>query len=213
MRFQHKGNAMKKMLSIVVLGAVLATGHAMAGKNVEPVESEVVPVATPIGLYAAIGANWTGYSRDCPCDGKRKKDSTFGETLRLGWDFNPFFGIEARYLRNDFGINFAKVQHYGIYLKPQYHVTDLMNVYALVGYGHTSITCQSKGKKLGGNDQAFNSISLGAGIEYDLSGDRGIQGDEEEGWGLFADVQYLPMKNKANNPRVTMISAGITYDF
>ena len=204
---------MKKLLSVIALSALLASSYAMAGKNYEPVESDVVPVDVPNPLYVGVGANWVGYSRHCDCDSTRKKDSTFGEALRLGWDFNPFFGVEARYLRNDFGIDFARIEHYGVYLKPQYHVSDLVNVYALAGYGHTKITCEAEGKRLKGKDQEFDGFSIGAGIEYDLSGNLGIQGDEEEGWGLFVDVQYLPLKDQPNDPRLTMISAGVTYDF
>jgi len=200
------------MLSIAAIGVLLATSHAMAGKNVEPVETEVIPVVTPIGLYVGIGGNWTGFSRDCSCSGgARKKDSSWGETLRVGWDFNPYFGIEARYLRNDFGIDLANITHYGIYLKPQYHITNKTNIYALAGYGHTNIKC-AVGVK-GANDQSYNAFSFGAGVEYDLSGDRGGQGDEEEGWGLFADWQNLAMKKGTYKVNVNVVSAGITYDF
>jgi len=200
------------MLSIAAIGAVLATSHAMAGKDVEPVETEVIPVVKPIGLYVGIGGNWTGFSRDCSCaGGARKKDSSWGETLRVGWDLNPYFGIESRYLRNDYAIDLASVTHYGIYLKPQYHITDLMNVYALAGYGHTRIDCAKNVS--GAQNQEYNGFSFGAGVEYDLSGDQGGQGDEEEGWGLFADWQNLAIKKGKNKVDVNIVSAGITYDF
>jgi len=203
---------MKKLFGVATLSILLASGYAMAGKNYEPVDSEVVPVDIPNPLYLGLGMNWTGFSTDCPCNaGTRPKDSSYGETVRLGWDFNPFFGIEARYLRNDFGVDFSKISHYGLYLKPQYHVTDLMNVYALGGYGHTDIVCLSNKTKA--RDMHYNAFSFGAGVEYDLSGDLGIQGDEEEGWGLFADWQNLAMKKGPNRVNVNVVSAGITYDF
>ena len=204
---------MKKMLSIVALGALLATSNAMAGKNVEPVETEVIPVVQPIGLYVGIGGNWTGFSRDCACSGpgSRKKDSSFGETVRIGWDFNPYFGIEARYLRNDFGVDMASITHYGIYLKPQYHITDTTNVYALIGGGHTKIDCAANVKKA--SNKEYNALSFGAGVEYDLSAAMGGQGDKEEGWGLFADWQNLAWKKDPNQVNVNVVSAGVTYDF
>ncbi len=202
---------MKKTLSMMALGALLATSSATAGKNVEPVETEVIPVVQPIGLYVGIGGSWTGFSRDCACAGSRKKDSTYGETLRIGYDFNPFFGIEARYLRNDFGVDLASINHYGIYLKPQYHITDSTNIYALAGYGHTNIKCAVGVNKA--NDKSYNAFSFGAGIEYDLSQDLGGQGDEEEGWGLFADWQNLAWNRDPNSVKVNVVSAGVTYDF
>jgi len=58
-----------------------------------------------------------------------------------------------------------------------------------------------------------NGFSIGAGIEYDLSQDLGFQGDEEEGWGLFADWQNLAYHDTPQKTNVNVVSAGITYDF
>jgi opacity protein-like surface antigen len=209
---------MKKLLSVVALSALLASSHAMAGKNYEPVDSEVVPIDMTNPFYIGIGGVWTGVSRDCTCRdtaATRLKDSTYGEILRVGYDFNPFFGIEARALQGNLGINFAKTTHYGVYMKPQYHITPLMNVYALAGYGHTTVECTIAGKaeNLGTKDFTKNGFSFGAGVEYDLSGDQGIQGDAEEGWGLFVDWQNLAYKDTPQNTNVNVVSAGITYDF
>jgi len=211
---------MKKLLSVVALSALLASSHAMAGKNYEPVESDVVPVDVPNPFYVGIGANWTGVSRNCPCiNDKRIKDSTYGEILRVGYDFNPFFGIEARALQANMGINFAKTTHYGVYLKPQYHINPLVNIYGLAGYGHTDVSCSSDPestdahKNKAGKDFHKNGFSFGAGFEYDLSGDQGIQGDEEEGWGLFVDWQNLAYQDTPEKTNVNVVSAGITYDF
>jgi opacity protein-like surface antigen len=204
---------MKKMLSIVALFSVLASSHAMAGKNYEPVDSDVVPVDIPNPFYIGIGGIWAGVSRDCPCDGTRKKDSTYGEILRVGYDFNPFFGIEARALQANMGINFAKTTHYGVYLKPQYHISPLVNVYGLAGYGHTETVCTVTMSKKGSQDFKKNGFSFGGGVEYDLSGDQGIQGDAEEGWGLFFDWQNLAYKDSPQNTNVNVVSAGVTYDF
>ncbi len=205
---------MKKMLSALALGALLASANAMAGKNVEPVETEVVPVVTPNPFYIGIGGIWSGNSRDCSCagaDNGRMKDSTFGGIVRIGYDFNPYFGIEARALHANLGVDFAKTTHYGIYLKPQYHITDLINVYGLAGYGHTEVECTASDTN--NNNFTKNGFSFGAGIEYDLSGDKGAQGDEEEGWGLFVDWQNLAYHDSPARTNVNIISAGVTYDF
>ena len=204
---------MKKLLSVVALSALLASSHAMAGKNYEPVESDVVPVDVSSPFYVGIGGNWTGVSRKCDCDGTRIKDSTYGEIVRAGYDFNPFFGIEARALQANMGITFAETTHYGIYLKPQYHVSSLMNVYGLAGYGHTEVKCVASQTAKGSQNFTKNGFSFGAGIEYDLSGDQGLQGGEEEGWGLFVDWQNLAYKETPQETSVNVISAGITYDF
>jgi OOP family OmpA-OmpF porin len=204
---------MKKMLSTIAIGALLASANAMAGKNVEPVETEVVPVITPSPFYIGVGGIWGGVSRKCACKGAdngRMKDSTYGEILRVGYDFNPYFGVEARFLQANMGINFAKTTHYGIYLKPQYHITDLINIYGLAGYGHTKVKCTVASTN---HDFVKNGFSFGAGIEYDLSGDKGGQGDAEEGWGVFADWQNLAYKDSPQETNVNVVSAGLTYDF
>ena len=205
---------MKKLLSAVALSVLFASSYAVAGKNYEPADTEVVPIDGSSPFYVGIGANWTGVSRTCSCDnGKRIKDSTYGEILRVGYDFNPFFGIEARALQTNLGINFAKTTHYGIYLKPQYHVTPLMNVYSLAGYGYTHVKCTAARHAKGSQDFTKSGFSFGAGVEYDLSGDQGLQGDEEEGWGLFVDWQNLALKESPQQTSVNVVSAGITYDF
>jgi opacity protein-like surface antigen len=207
---------MKKLLSVVALSALLASSHAMAGKNYEPVDSDVVPNDITNPFYVGIGGIWTGVSRDCSCNSsspRRLKDSTYGEIIRVGYDFNPFFGIEARALQNNMGINFAKTTHYGVYLKPQYHISELVNVYALAGYGHTEVECIISEKNKGTHNFQKNGFSFGAGMEYDLSGAQGYQGDAEEGGGLFADWQNLAYRDTPQNTNVNVVSAGITYDF
>ena len=204
---------MKKLLSLVALLTLLASSTATAGKNYEPVESDVVPVDLPNPFYVGIGGIWSGVSRDCSCDKNRLKDSTYGEIIRVGYDFNPYFGIEARALQANLGINFAKTTHYGIYLKPQYHVTEAMNVYALAGYGHTDVICTADRRSRGSQDFHKNGFSFGAGIEYDLSKDLGFQGDEEKGWGLFVDWQNLAYHDTPQKTNVNVVTAGITYDF
>jgi opacity protein-like surface antigen len=64
-----------------------------------------------------------------------------------------------------------------------------------------------------GQDFSKNGLSIGAGIEYDLSPDEGIQGDAEEGWGLFVDWQNLAYKDSPQNTNINVVSAGVTYDF
>ncbi len=204
---------MKKLLNTLALLALVAGSQAQAGKNYEPADSDVLPVEIPSPLYVGVGGIWSGVSRDC-CDGvSRRKDSTYGELVRLGYDFNPFFGVEARALQGNLGVDFAKTTHYGIYLKPQYHINALTNIYSLAGYGHTTVACTTADSKSSKQDFNKNGLSIGLGVEYDLSGDQGVQGDEEEGWGLFADWQNLARQDGKYKANVNVVSAGVTYDF
>ncbi len=206
---------MKKMLSAIAIGALLASANAMAGKNVEPVESEVVPVIETIPFYIGIGGSWGMVINQCDCatdpDEERKKDSTYGGILRIGYDFNPYFGVEARALSTTYESDFSEITHYGIYAKPQYHITDGINIYALAGFGHTEVTCTAV--REGSKDFTKDGFSFGAGIEYDLSSKKGGQGDAEEGWGLFLDWQNMANKENPLETSVNVVTAGVTYDF
>ncbi len=200
-----------KTLSTLLLSALIPFSLLHAGKNSEPADSPIIPVVT-IPFYVGIGGLWSITSTDCPCasaNGTRKYDNTnFGGILRVGYDFTPFFGIEARFLRSQLSKKFATTTHYGIYAKPQFHVSDAVNVYGLIGYGHTQIDCDVKPKPIYDD----NGWSFGAGIEYDFASADG-QGDAEEGWGAFIDYQNILYDAGKGNVRSNVFSAGITYDF
>jgi opacity protein-like surface antigen len=201
---------MKKIIAVLAAAAAL-TASLYAGKNAEPAESSVVPVTVP--FYIGVGGVMGMTSTVCPCAGNRAgkriyDTSNFGGLLRVGYDFNPFFGIEARFLRSQLSRNFAKTTHYGIYAKPQVHLGDAVNVYALIGYGHTKVECDYRANPL----YEGNGWSFGGGIEYDFGSGDG-QGDAETGWGAFADYQNLLRDAGTNKVRSNVFSAGITYDF
>ena len=202
---------MWKQTLIVLASSLLLTLSANAGKNATPADSPVVPVVTP--FYIGIGGVVGMVSTDCACAGKaagvRKYDTTnFGGILRVGYDFNPSFGIEARFLRSQLSQNFATTTHYGLYAKPQIHISDAVNVYALIGYGHTKIDCKYKTNPL----YEGNGWNFGGGVEYDFASHDG-QGDTEQGWGAFVDYQNTLRDAGVNKVRSNIISAGITYDF
>jgi len=198
---------MKKLFAVVLAG-ILSTVSAQAGKNTEPAESPVIPVTVP--FYIGIGGVMGMVSTTCPCagDGRQYDTSNFGGLLRVGYDFNPWFGVEARFLRSQLSKNFATTTHYGLYAKPQVHISDAVNIYGLIGYGHTRIDCDKNPAPL----YDGNGWSFGGGIEYDFASGDG-QGDAEEGWGAFVDYQNLLHDKGENLVRSNVISAGITYDF
>ena len=194
----------------VLISSMMVTLSAGAGKNTEPAETPVVPVATP--FYIGIGGVMGMASTICNCGGSRKSrkyDTTnFGGILRVGYDFNPFFGIEARFLRSQLSKNFATTTHYGLYAKPQYHISDGVNIYGLIGYGHTRVDCKYQTTPL---YEGFG-WNFGGGIEYDFASFDG-QGDTEQGWGAFVDYQNSLRDAGGNKVRSNIISAGLTYDF
>lgn len=220
---------MKKILytlTLLLLTTVTTTLYA-GGKNVFVAETVVVPIPekiSPIPLYIGLGLVSTLAQRDpCPCDkdGNGLKDRQYGGAVRAGYDFNNYFGIEARAIQTIGENVYSKVRHYGLYLKPQYHIFDQANLYLLLGYGQT-IVDYTNGKISSRNIE--NGISYGGGIEYDLTGDDkdGFydvdrpfdgQGDQEKGLGLWIDYQDMLRKAGKYNTDLDVITAGLTYDF
>jgi OOP family OmpA-OmpF porin len=209
---------MKNTVAKIALSSLLVSGILVAGKNVAPVEAPVVPVVGINPLYVGLGLLWSGTSVDCPCaNDVRKKETTYGVIGRIGYDFNQYIGIEARAFKASLDKDFAETTHYGIYLKPQYHITDKLNVYGLVGYGKTEIdfSCTTM------DDYDDAGLSMGIGFEYDMSDDSAVatsrnfdgQGDQEKGWGIWVDYQNLLHNEGAKDIKANIVTAGVTYDF
>jgi OOP family OmpA-OmpF porin len=213
---------MKKRMMGVAFGLLLGGGIALAGKNVAPAVSPVAAVEpiVPLGLFVGVGLAWDPTSTYCPCAHKRLKDSEYGGLIRIGYDFNDWIGVEARGLKSFWDEDNAETEHYGIYLKPMYHVADQVNVYALLGYGHTKI--RHKFGPHGPHDHTRNGFNYGVGLEYDLGSDtpEGTydrpfdgQGDQEGGWGLFVDYMNLMNGYGEKDIDSNVVTVGITYDF
>ena len=221
---------MKKTIQILALGTVLATGTLYAGGSVAPIIVPVVPIAQddPSPFYIGVGLMWAGISADCfgedTCPDVRLKDSTWGGIVRVGWEYNQYVGVEARALTTAFDEDWVDgMSHYGIYLKPQYPVSENVNIYGLLGYGHTEIDVKCTAFT---DNYTYNGFSYGIGLEYDLSDteddredgvayDRGFDGhmDQEKGWGLWVDYQNLLNNKGYHNYKTNIISFGVTYDF
>ena len=197
---------MKK--SIIAL-AILAS-LSYAGKNVAPAPSEPVPVpvAAPLGLY--LGGGFTYAYNKCQCAPITTQNGTYtptskshteGFNLRGGYEFNPFIGLEARYLYTPWGDTDKTMKHYGIYLKPSYPVSEKLDLYALLGYGKTDCETLPKNE---------NSFGWGVGASYNF-GER-IEG-KKKGWGVY--LEYLRPLHKTGSKKITVdtVSAGLQYNF
>ncbi|MBN2826281.1 MAG: porin family protein [Campylobacterales bacterium] len=208
---------MKKILVSTVATIAIATTQSFAGADfippIIPVLEEKVDVS---GLYVGLGINRVFFNGTCPCDGAVFEDYTYGALVRVGYDYNQYFGVELRGATTWIEDEGARLKaHYGIFAKPQYHITNDLNIYALAGYAYTEI---GDNAQVSFDDTGF---SWGVGLEYDLFEDEEEdgtykrefdgKGDQEKGWGLFVDYQKLIEKD--GRPDIDMISFGVTYDF
>jgi len=142
------GMKMKKLISTITLGTLLATGSLYAGGVVAPVGVIVAPIPDQIDpnpFYVGVGVVWADVSRDCieeGCPIIGLEDTTWGGIIRAGYDFNQYIGIEARALKATINNEWAEVTHYGIFLKPFLPVGEQINIYGLLGWGHTKVVTE-----------------------------------------------------------------------
>ena len=220
-KMQKRFKVTKLAISIITVLALGSSAYA-GGKYVEPQDAPVAPIAetiSPLPLYVGLGLIASAVSKDCPCtDADRLKDITYGALARVGWDFNQYIGIEARYLKASLEKDFSTTTHYGIFVKPQYHITNQMNVYGLVGYGQTTV----EGCAINDGELKEAGLSYGLGFEYDFGSDESQgqysrmfdgQGDQENGWGIWVDYQNLFHNEGTYNTKTNVFSVGVTYDF
>ena len=167
------------------------------------------------GLYVALGLTAAQFNPSCGCNGKGDKDKTAGLIGRVGYDFNEYFGIEGRGIRTNWKSEGGKIKHAGVFLKPMYPVADAVNVYGLAGYAKSTTEGISKQRV------DTKGLAWGLGLEYDLSSDKPQSGkynrafdgygDQEGGFGLFADYERLIQKS--GSPDLDTVNFGVTYDF
>ena len=165
------------------------------------------------GLYVALGLTVARFDPNCSC-AHASIDKTAGVIGRVGYDLNQYVGVEARAIRTNWASDGGKIKHLGTFLKPMYPVSDDVNLYALGGYAKT--TTQGGLRRVDAKTFAW-----GAGLEYDLGSDIAKEGrysrtfdgygDQEGGFGLFADYERLVQKS--GSPDLDTIGFGVTYDF
>ena len=215
----------KIILKLLLILSMYSESSYAGGKYITPADSPIVAVSVNevSPWYFGAGVVWAKLS-GCGLVKCTYEDVTYGAMVRGGYEFNEYFGIEARGIRTflDKGpFGGTPLQHVGIYAKPQYPVSEQVNVYGLLGYGYTENLGNGARLNYFDNDYGF---SAGIGLEYDLSDregdldknvsyDRVFDGyaDQGKNWSLFADYQRLLIKSGV--PDMDVISLGLRYDF
>lgn len=219
---------MKKLLLGSLLACTLLSELSAGGKaGIAPIIVPVVPIfpddkVDPNPWYVGMGFVIGKFSDVCP-EGCPYEDVTYGMLIRVGYEWNQYIGIEARFLDTFWGedeLGGELMSHVGLFAKPTYPLGEDFNVYGLLGYGWTKTRTHSP--YLPAIDEY--GFSYGIGLEYDLSSkeddydsntnyDRPFDGqaDQEKSWGLFIDYQRLLVKSGI--PDMDVVSIGVTYDF
>jgi len=212
------------MKKIVIAVLFLALDVFACSKDYVSVEAPIKTIIDENSPWyvgaGVVGAKLSGCNmKDCSYE-----DVTYGVMVRGGYDVNQYFGIEARAIKTywDKGpYGGTPLQHIGLFLKPQYPVSERVNLYALLGYGYTKNLGNGARLNYFDHDHGF---SAGVGLEVDFSDrehdkekgvtyDREFDGfaDQGIGWSLFVDYQRLLIKS--NIPDLDVVSLGLRYDY
>ena len=151
----------------------------------------------PLGVYIAGGIsalaaretheNWANVFAE-----EKNQDRQLGLTARLGYDFMDYLGAE---LRGSFGLSkqdtgYEKISQFGAYLKPNYDLTDNLNLYGLVGAAKSNLA------NISADETGF---SYGAGLDYGINDNISVftdivnymyKSDVPESWGLTVGAAY-----------------------
>jgi len=177
-----------KNITMSIVALLAMNTMAFAGGDIAPVEPEItVPeVAESTGSFY-VGAGYSYMNMDA-----NGTDHNGDAVLLLaGYNFNQYFGVEARYA----GFTDC-LENYGIYAKPMYPFGPV-TVYGLIGYGETSYDN-------GATDESESGFQWGLGANYAVT----------EQIGVFADYTNVYDDDFAGiDATVDSINVGMTYKF
>ena len=198
---------MKKLLLSLATVAAL-TASAVAGGSIA--EVEVVPEPAELtGFY--LGAGYTYFDTsftEAGNDFKADMNNDAGMVL-AGYNFNEYVALEGRYTFIAAGdVTFAGYDideldgsAWGVYVKPQYPVSDDVKVYALLGYASATVESTIY------NESAdVDGFSYGLGVAYNVTKNVEVFAD----WTKIADDE---MDDSLLNANTDAYTVGVNYKF
>jgi len=160
---------MKKIVLSVVAMAAVSTA-CFAGGDIEPVEPVVstpMMASSPSGFYLGLGISATAVGNDTISifSDEVGQDRMGDIMFQAGYEVNQYIAVEGRYSTTVSQGDAVERDAWGIYLKPQYPVSESMNIYALLGYGGMTLD-PSASLAVSLDDTGFQ---WGIGASYDVT--------------------------------------------
>ncbi len=157
---------MKKALLL----SVVASTMIMAGGDIAPVEPVI---ETPVVIEEDTGAFYLGlgygyFDAELTSNIGLQQENAEADMdtilFQAGYEFNQYVAIEGRYWLGVSDLDDAEGDYstWGIYVKPQYPVSEAFNIYALLGYASTTLEPDNAAIEYLDTD----SFSWGIGAEY-----------------------------------------------
>lgn len=180
---------MKKITQIVLVTSLFSALGFAGGdfEEVEPVIAVPVIEVDNSGFYVgATLAYQRVYSDDSAWFSETDSQDGLGTLgVLAGYDFNEYIAVEGRISTSVFEEDYAETTTYSIFVKPQYPVTEAFSIYALLGFGNTTV----KGSDAGGDYFGFDPSRIGHTImdESSFQWGFGVNYEVMEDVDLFVD--------------------------
>ena len=213
----------KSLAVIAVLGSstVFAESYPAYGENSYQAIHGTESGSIPGNFYAGLGYTYANANLDIPAYyfGLPYSFDIQGDNINfsLGYEFNRYFAVEARYTTSVTDLDFSVENGYvdqgmswggdmsniGLYLKPQYKSGNV-TLYALLGYGHVRIDIDNIG------DSSENEFQWGLGMSMDV-GHSIVDGTD-----AFVFLDYVRLYDDEMSQidfTIDAVTAGIAFKF
>ena len=206
----------KKMKINIILIPLLLISSLFGGKNTTKIDVSVLEIPKEYKSFFYVGVG-TSYVNLKDID-TNEIFSSLGATLQMGYRYNSFIGVEARYTKSVGDVayekgdtSFLSVSNYSttssniaLYLKPYYPLGNF-EFYGLVGYGVLQYTDLPTGTQ----DRKESGFQWGLGVDYLLGDNISLFVDYSriyDGVGLDG---YVPNSNIYSD----IVTVGVSYLF
>jgi opacity protein-like surface antigen len=221
-----------KKLTLSIATIVAMSSFGFAGGDIEPlvepkvnvpeVKTVVAPTHSSAGFYVGIayayGMEGDRSANYMPSGALAADDGAWevAGMILAGYQINDFFAVEGRFTSSldDFKYNDQDITDYdltnaAIYAKVMYPVQDVVTMYALLGYGQTTID----DKGVADNEYETDGLQWGVGASYSVN----------KNLSVFADYTKLALVDEYDVDGVTIthtedldvsaINVGVSYKF
>ncbi|MCF6243462.1 MAG: porin family protein [Sulfurovum sp.] len=198
------------LLSVIVSGNIVFAG-ANTTRTVDPiVEIPLIVDESVSGFYLGLGVSAVStHEEDLDFFSITEgQDRTGDISLALGYDWNEYIGLEARYMVSIAKEDIVDRSSWGIYVKPQYPITEDFKIYGLIGIGGFD----ASGTNHFGQNISADDVSLqwGLGVSYQVYENISLYIDYIQ---VASDVSATAFVNKNVDVSSDAINIGISYHF
>ena len=200
-----------KKITLSILTICMIHGTAMAGSDTTPVEAPVtaIPMITQSAFYVGLGLSAVS-NREASLDffdDTNGQDRTGNIVLLAGYKFNPYVALEGRYMKSITQEDILESDAWGVYVKPQYPITESINLYALLGYGGYNADGTTSTYSINVDETGFQ---WGFGVDYELVENVSVFVDYLN---IANDVTVTSFINTPANVSSDALTVGVTYTF